>query len=203
VAGLINKELCSEERLVQIVLLRHGKPKIRTDLRLSAAEWGTWVAEYNAAGIDPEVPPPESAIEKVKSCSFAVCSDLERSRKSADALGIERVSICESMFRELDMPHAGWRYPRLSLVAWAVIFRLMWALGYSRNSESFREGRARARLCAERLAEMAAEHESVVFVGHGALIWFVSRNLNAMGWSGPKRPPRKHWEFGVYLYEGT
>lgn len=187
---------------MQIVLLRHGKPKIRTDIRVSAAEWGTWVEEYNAAGIDPAFPPPESAIQNVKSCSFAVCSDLARSSESALALGIER-AVCDSMFRELDIPHAGWRYPKLSLVAWAVLFRLIWALGYSANSESINDGRIRARLCAERLAAMAAEHERVVFVGHGTLIWFISRRLKKMGWSGPKKPPREHWGFGVYSYEGT
>lgn len=188
---------------MQIVLLRHGKPKIRTDIWVSAAELGSWVAEYNAAGIDPEFPPPERAIEQVKSCPFVVCSSLPRSMDSALALGIKRVDACESLFRELDLPYASWRFPRLSLLVWAVLFRLMWALGYSANGESISEGRERAMLCAERLAEMAAEHGRVVFVGHGALMWFVARRLKEAGWSGPKKAPRRYWEFGVYSYERT
>lgn len=188
---------------MQIVLLRHGKPKIQTDLWMSAAELGAWVAEYDAAGIDSGFPPHERAIEEVKSCSFAVCSDLARSRESAVALGIERVGACESMFRELDMPYASWRFPRLPLLVWAVLFRLMWAMGYSANGESISEGRERARLCAARLAELAAEHERVVFVGHGSLIWFIARRLEDAGWSGPKKSPRKYWDFGVYSYEQT
>lgn len=186
-----------------IVLLRHGKPKIRTDLWVSAAELGKWVAEYNAAGIDHNYPPPEEAIEQVKSCQFVVCSSLPRSTESAVALGSKRVGNCESLFRELDLPYANWRFPRLSLPSWAVFFRLMWAFGYSKNGESVSAGRERAKRCTERLAEMAAEHGRVVFVGHGALIWFVARRLKEAGWSGPKKAPRRHWEFGVYSYKGT
>lgn len=188
---------------MQIVLLRHGKPKIRTDLWISAAELEAWVSQYNAAGIDLGFPPPERTIEEVKSCSFAVCSNLARSTESAAALGIESIGTCESMFRELDMPYASWRFPRLSLLAWAVLFRLMWAMGYSANGESITEGRERARLCAARLAELAAEHGRVVFVGHGSLIWFIARRLREAGWSGPKKSPRRYWDFGVYSYQRT
>lgn len=78
-----------------------------------------------------------------------------------------------------------------------------WVMGYSANGESISEGRERARLCAERLAEMAAEHGRVVFVGHGSLIWFIARRLKDAGWSGPKKSPRKYWDFGVYSYKGT
>jgi len=185
---------------MRIVLLRHGKPKIRTDLRVSAVEWGRWIEEYHVAGIDPAFPPPNDAIEEVNSSAFVVCSDLARSSESAVALGVRRVGVCDVMFRELEMPYADWRYPRLSLVTWAVLFRMMWALGYSANAESILEGRARAMLCAERLAGMAAEHGTVAFVGHGALIWFIARKLKALGWSGPRRAPREHWGFGVYRY---
>jgi broad specificity phosphatase PhoE len=171
------------------------------DIWTSAAEFEAWIEEYNAAGIDPDFPPPERVIEEVKSCSFTFCSDLRRSIDSAAVLGIERVGVSESIFRELDMPCATWRYPRLPVFTWAVLFRLMWVMGYSAKVESLREARNRATLCATRLAEMADEHGKLVFVGHGALLWFVSRRLKDAGWSGPKKSPRGYWDFGVYSYE--
>lgn len=178
-------------------------PKIDRDRRLSAAELGIWVAAYNAAGIDLDLRPPQNAIGQASTCAFVMCSNLPRSLESAKALGLDNIGACESLFREVDLPYASWYFPRLPPSAWTVFFRLMWALGYSGNTESLSEAKARARRCAERLAELAAEHDRVLLVGHGSLNWFVARHLKRMGWSGPKKAPRRYWEFGVYSFNAT
>jgi broad specificity phosphatase PhoE len=175
-------------------------PQINKDQRLSAAEFGQWVSAYNNAGINAGCMPSQGAMEQARTCAFVVCSNLRRSSESAKALGLETIDACESTFREMDMPHAIWRFPRLSPGTWAVLFRLMWAAGYSANVESFSEARERARRCAERLAELASEHGKVLFVGHGSLNWFISRYLKSMGWTGPRKAPSGYWEFGVYRY---
>lgn len=188
---------------MQIVLLRHGMPKIDKDRRLTASEFGLWVSEYNAAGIDIECRPPQHAIEQTDKCSFVVCSSLSRSLESAKALGIESIDLSEPMFREMDMPHAKLTFPRLSPGAWSVIFRLIWVAGYRTNAESFNQAKERARRCAERLAELASKHGTVLLVGHGSLNWFIAKYLKNMGWSGPRKSPRKYWEFSVYRYQWT
>jgi len=177
--------------------------KIASDRQLSAREFGHWVAEYNAAGIDEDCRPPGCAIEQANRCAFVVCSSLPRSLESAKALGVENIGAGESMFREMDMPYANWPSPRLPLLVWSVLFRLMWALGYSANAESFKQARQRARACGERLAELASRHGTVLLVGHGSLNWFIARHLKRMGWSGQKKSPRKHWEFSVYRYQAS
>lgn len=188
---------------MEIVLLRHGMPKIDKDRRLSAAEFGQWVSAYNNAGIDIGCMPSQNTIEQAKTCAFVVCSTLLRSSESAKVLGLASIDVCESMFREMDMPYASWCFPRLSPGTWSVLFRLGWAIGYSANVESFREARERARRCAERLVELASEHGTVLFVGHGSLNWFVSRYLKSMGWASPQKAPRKYWEFAVYNYHAA
>lgn len=188
---------------MEIVLLRHGRPKIDKDRRLSAAEFGLWVLEYNAASIDIDFKPPANAIEQASRCAFIVGSDLPRSLDSAKALGVENIGACQSIFRELAVPYAGWRFPRFSPTVWTVLFRFMWIFRYSTNAESFKEAKERARCCAARLASLASEHGTVLFVGHGSLNWFISRYLKKMGWSGPKKSPRNYWEFAVYRYSGT
>lgn len=187
---------------MEIILLRHGMPTINTDVRLTAAELAGWVDEYNNAGIDPDSAPPESTLKLFHQTPFVVCSDLRRSRESAHRLGVERIDVCDATFRELELPLAGWRYPRLGLPAWMALFRVIWMAGYFLNGNSFPEARQRGHHCAERLAEWANGYGRVVFVGHGALNWLIARNLTAMGWSGPRRPPQRHWEFAVYRYEG-
>lgn len=188
---------------MKIVLLRHGRPDIDQDRRLSASEFGAWVSGYDAAGIDAACPPPQSAIDAAASCSFVVCSTLRRSSASARALGLGRIDAGEAMFREMEMPHADWPSPRLPAAAWAVFFRLCWALGYAAKVESFVAAKRRALRCAERLADLAAEHRTVLLVGHGSLNWFIARHLKRMGWSGPKSAPRKYWEYGIYRYDAA
>lgn len=183
---------------MQIVLMRHGKPRIENGPRLNAAEFGAWVKKYDAAGVDAACQPPQIAVERAKQCAFTVCSNLSRSLESARTLGVERLGLSDSMFRELDMPHAAWRFPKLSVLAWSVIFRLAWAFGYSMSVESFKAARERARRCAEHLACLASTHGTVLFVGHGALNWFVAKDLKSMGWSCSERPPRAYWESSVF-----
>jgi broad specificity phosphatase PhoE len=173
-------------------------PKIDKDRLLNATEFGFWVSEYNAAGINVGCRPPQHAIEQVSRCAFVVCSSLPRSMESAKALGIESIDVCEAMFREMDMPHANRSFPRLSPAMWTVLFRLIWAVGYSANTESFKEARERARSCAQRLAELASVHGTVLLVGHGLLNWFIAWHLKKMGWSGPQKSPRNYWDFAMY-----
>lgn len=183
---------------MEIVLLRHGRPRIDTRRRLSAAEFGLWLHAYDAAGLDAAGPPPPGALAQAESCNFALCSDLPRAIESAGALG--RMARRDTLFRELGMPRANWRFPRLPPGAWAVLFRLLWLAGYAPATESFGEARERARACAVRLAELAAEHGKVLFVGHGALNWLIAGHLGRMGWAGPPRPSGSHWAFSIYRY---
>ncbi|HUW25678.1 MAG TPA: histidine phosphatase family protein [Gallionella sp.] len=188
---------------MRIVLMRHGKPKIDKNLWVNAGEFGAWVKKYNAAGIDTECPAPQFAIEQANQCAITVCSNLPRSLESAKALGIERVGVCDPMFREMDMPHARWRFPRLSLMMWSVFFRLAWVLGYSANAEPFKAAKERARHCAENLANLASVHGSVLLVGHGSLNWFIAKYLNGMGWLCLEKSPRKYWGFSAYHTQAT
>jgi broad specificity phosphatase PhoE len=183
--------------------MRHGKPKIENSFRLNAEEFGVWVREYNTSGIDIECQPPQLAIEQADQCDIAVCSNLPRSLESAKALGIERVGICDPMFREMEMPYSGWDFPRLSVAVWSVFFRLVWALGFSENAESFKSARKRAQLCAEQLNDLASIHGIVLFIGHGSLNWFIAKYLKRMGWLCSENSPGNYWEYRVYSHPAT
>jgi len=178
--------------------MRHGKSKVDNALRLNAREFGVWIERYNASGIDLEHLPPQVAIAQARQCAFTVCSNLPRSLESAKALGVGHIGMCDSMFREMEMPHAAWNFPRLSVSKWLVFFRLVWAFGYSANGESFKAAKERARRCACNLADLASAHGIVLFVGHGFLNWFIAQSLKRMGWSCSEGPPKKYWQWSVF-----
>jgi len=183
---------------VKIVLLRHGKPEVENSGDLSAAGFGQWITAYNEAGIDIDHAPPRQALAQAKACSVVVCSHLPRSIESAWALGVTNIEVQDALFRECDMPYADWHYPRLSVPGWSSVFRILQLMGYSSNAESFREARQRAYSCALRLSALAANYESVLFVGHGLLNWLLAGNLLRMGWVGPRSIGRRYWDYGVY-----
>ena len=192
-----------QEIPMEIVVIRHGKPKIDTSGKVGASDFGKWISEYNLAGIDDEHFPPNEALKKAGGCTFTVCSTLPRSKESALILNVESVDMVSHLFRECEMPYATWKYPKFSKSTWSVLFRILQFLGYSSNAESFKTIKNRAEECAAQLVELAKKHESVLFVGHGAINWFIHKHLLRMGWSGPQKAGRKYWEFGVYKNNET
>lgn len=183
---------------MKIVILRHGKPVTPSLRKLSASEFSGWVREYNAAGLCPTSKPTSQSKECANKCNAVVCSALRRSIESAKALNNKGIVLSDSIFNEAGLPVANWKVIKLSPKIWAVAFRILWLLGYSRNSESFKEAKSRASEAVAKLSEIALEYESVLFVGHGVYNRILSNELRQHGWSGPKSPGSNHWEFGVY-----
>ena len=186
-----------------ITLLRHGKPTTPTLDKLSASKFYEWVQEYNASGLCSSSKPTTEAIRHSNLCNAVVCSDLPRSIESAKALKADNIVLSNPIFNEAGLPVANWRTLKLSPKIWAVTFRVLWLLGYSRNSESFKEAKTRASEAVRRLTEVAHEHERVLFVGHGVYNRMLANELRRSGWSGPKNPGSRHWSFGVYEYKKT
>jgi broad specificity phosphatase PhoE len=183
---------------MKIVILRHGKPVTPSLRKLSASDFSGWVREYNAAGLCPTSQPTEHAKKCADECNAIVCSALPRSVESAKAFNTKSIPLSDPIFNEAELPVANWKKMKLSPKIWAVAFRILWLLGYSRNSESFREAKSRALEAVEKLSEIAREYESVLFVGHGVYNRILSNELRRQGWSGPKNPGSNHWEFSVY-----
>jgi len=186
---------------VEIVLIRHGKPKIDISGKMSAADFGKRVTDYDRAGIDAEHKPTNTACEKAGKCRFIVCSTLPRSIESARILNIGTPDITSHLFRECEMPYANWKHPKLSGTTWSILFRILQLTGYSSNAESCKTIKNRAKKCADQLATLSKKHESVLFVGHGAIIWLIHKQLLRTGWSGPRKSARKYWGFGIYTQD--
>lgn len=183
---------------MKIVLVRHGEPIIPTLTRIRAADFGGWVDQCNAAGLDPKSAPTKHVRQCASGCNVIVCSDLPRSIESAACFQDRDIILSEPLFIEAGMPSANWKTLRMSPKTWAVVFRIFWFLGYSRGSESLKEAKARASQAVEKLIDVAREHENVLFVGHGLFNRLLANELRRQGWRGPRNPGTAHWAYGVY-----
>jgi broad specificity phosphatase PhoE len=184
---------------MEIVLGRHGKPKLDQWALIAPRQLAHWIRAYNAADILIDDIPPQTPKKAARS-GIIVSSPLRRCVQSAQLLGPTQALVIEELLREAGIPYANWGFPRLPLSVWAVIFRVAWFRGYSSNSEPLSQARMRARLAAERLIELAQQHESVFVVGHGIMTMLIAKELLLRGWSGPKRPANKYWQYCVYRF---
>ena len=186
---------------MEIVVIRHGKSIVDTSGIVNPSEFGEGVKNYDKSGIDETYLPSAEAIKAARSCHYTVCSNLCRSVDSANLLGLEKPDVISALYRECEMPHGNWAFPKLPVFFWSGFFRVLQLLSYSPNAESYREAKQRTKNCANDLQKLAKEHSRVLYIGHGSLSWLLHRDLLSMGWLGPEKSVRQHWEFGIYRYK--
>lgn len=182
---------------MRIILMRHGKPDLAESKPLASHEFHQWINAYNHAPLCEQSTPNAEAQRIASECALTVCSHLRRSQESARRLGLS-VAHSGEIFREMEMPHGKLLLPKFSPAFWAILFRCLWFMGYTRNSESFSSARNRAVIAAQQLQELARQHQSVIFVGHGLFNRYVAKELRRNGWSGLRNPSPRYWEYGVY-----
>lgn len=182
---------------MRIILMRHGKPDLADSKSLASHEFHQWISAYNHAPLCEQSAPNAEVQRIANKCALTVCSHLRRSQESAQRLGLT-IFHSDEIFREMEMPHGKLYLPKLPPAFWAVLFRCLWFLGYRCNSESFSAARQRAVIAAQQLQDLARQHESVIFIGHGLFNRFVAKELRRKGWRGSANPGARYWEYSVY-----
>ena len=186
------------DKRVRIVLLRHGKPVIAGRKGLSAYEFAEWLDEYDQAGLCSRSLPGRETMAVAAKCNSKWCSNLQRSICSIKTVCPEADFVASKLFRELELPHGPWHWPKLNTTAWSVIFRLLGFCGFAYQAESWRQAKGRARIAAQWLSAEAEANQSVLLVGHFFLNRLIARRLVGNGWSGPASPKGNHWAVNVY-----
>jgi broad specificity phosphatase PhoE len=183
---------------MRITILRHGKPDFEWQRTVRGSDFRNLEHTYDSSGIVGT--PPEDSLDLVNQHKFVVCSDLPRSIQSAKALGAKSIHFSSEVFREMNLPYFDSVRLKLPLNYWVILLRSLWFLGFSKNTESFALAKVRAKKVSEKLIELAGEHHSVLFVGHGFLNHYVAKELLVNHWVGPRSPGKKYWEYGTYEY---
>ena len=178
--------------MIEIFLVRHGKPQCDHDTRIRGCDFARWVAEYEDSPIDSKFLPSPELLTQVARTQHIVTSTLRRSVESASILAPERSAVAEPLFKEAGIPTAIPFRLALSPNSWDLLSRAAWLLGMASGDESFREARARAGQAAAHLVALARQHGSVALVGHGMLNTLIARALRRSGWTGTGSP-RVYW----------
>jgi len=166
----------------EILLVRHGRPNVSWPRRCRHGEFKDWIANYDAAELDPESPPPARLVEMANGSHLFLSSNRPRSYQSALRLsrGLPVVQLHE--LDEVPLPHLPIPMIELPTEVWVMLTRISHVAGYAGEAETIDEARARSRLAASRLAEYASSSRKVAVVAHGTINWLIGRNLKRQGW---------------------
>lgn len=181
---------------MRITVLRHGRPAFELKGNVRGKDLGIIEKSYDLSGIVGS--PSTETSTAVQGNHIVVCSHLLRSVESAKALGCSEMHVKDPLFRETAIPYFDSGFIPLPVSVWVVVLRLLWLFSFSRNGESLIDARVRAKQAAERLVELAEEHQNVLLIGHGLINHFIAKELQKMGWLGPSRPARGFWGYGIY-----
>ncbi len=112
-------------------------------------------------------------------------------------------SHVEHLFREAELPQRHLAGLRLSPFHWALLLRLLWLCGYSRQAESRLAANQRAQAAAARLISLAEHGDGpVLLMGHGIMNRLIARTLRQQGWVERKNAGRGYWEAAIYCSPG-
>ena len=189
---------------MRIKILRHGITNLPEWNKIHSSRMSEWIEAYNTAGVKNESTQPCQEMLREFSHKFIVCSNLTRSTHSAKIIGYQSPHLIDGMFREAELPKIQLPMIRLTPHAWSMVFRVFWFVGASPNAESVEKFKPRVSLAAEKLIQLAKNHDSVLLIGHGIINRFLAKELIASGWSGEEAPNgnkywgHKYWEYATY-----
>jgi len=186
--------------------MRHGKPSFDLEeiksKKMPASAMGEIVKNYESSSLDSSFLPNPGALKISKECALLLSSDLPRAVLSSQLLKPDEKLISDSCFRESALPYVDWNFPKLTFFTWAVIFRLLWLVGFSKHGESIKMAKVRAEKGADFLEHYARKGNTVLLIGHGIMNRLLVRELISRKWTVTKKTGEKYWSYTVIEFVG-
>ena len=181
---------------MRIVLVRHGKPINANNNKLNASGFANWVRRYNHSVVSPHSQPDHQLFQSFSEY-FAVSSDLPRAVHSCQLAVSKFPELESSVFREMEIPR--YRLPfHLNAWTWVYFNRALWMLGVKGSFESYVQARARAKLGAKKLIDLASEKQNIIVFSHGYLNLHMRNALRQYGF---KQLTKSNDYWGVSILE--
>lgn len=181
-----------------IVIVRHGKPSLARDVRLTWREYEDWWRAYDESGLAEGQAPPPALVEEVRGASALFSSTLRRAIETAAATVEGRGVIADPVFVEAPLPPPP--LPgRARPVVWGGIARVSWWLGAARGAETRRDAELRAEAAVATLTARALRGEMVACFAHGWFNRMMRPVLRRQGWVCVRDGGDGHW--GSRRYE--
>ena len=177
-----------------VILTRHGRPALSRKVLLNAAEYRAWWARYEEGGLLSGQCAPAELTGLASGAKVVACSTRRRAIESAGLAAPGCAPVSEVVFIEAPLPPPtlpSWL--RLSPRIWGFVTRfLWWFFNVHFDQESRAEAEVRAGHAADRLIELAADGDVILFA-HGFFNTLIARAFKARGWRYTKDNGWKYW----------
>jgi broad specificity phosphatase PhoE len=190
--GLVN----DYSALQQIILIRHGKPKISKSGWFNRREIMDYMVAYDTVQVHQFNSRPFEGNEQLKR---VYTSKLQRSIHSAFLLlGPSMAYHPMEQFNEFQRKAMGFPNIKLPFGFWSGMSRILWLMGFNdRGIESFGAAKYRAFYNALFLENEAEKNGRALLVAHGFLNRYIAKYLRKRGWAVHNLDGKEYW--GAYV----
>ena len=183
----------------EIVLVRHGRPDLSRNVRLTAQGYRDWWTRYDSVGLKDGAVMPPRVRELVEGAARVASSPLPRALETARmARDWEEPDHILPDMVEAPLPPPDLGPLKFRPLTWGTISRLRWLAHHGHGSETAPQSRARAARVARELEHLTPDGRTVVFA-HG---WFnrtVGNALKRAGWRCAEGRGDAYWSFRRYV----
>ena len=176
-----------------IHLIRHGKPTVTLQEKVSGNQFLNFVERYDAAGIAPDSIPPENVVAIARKANVVFTSNSNRTIDSATILQPQVMLINNAIFREINCWRDFSTNIKVSALGWGILCHILWRLKISPTAESPNAVKQRAKQAAELLIQNQKVDSSVVLVAHAGINTSIAKELTLLGWQGSQKINNRHW----------
>lgn len=168
----------------RIITVRHGRPNVDRNVRITAEEYGAWWQNYDKSGLAPGEAPPDKLRAVAAECDTIVCSTMPRAIETAASLVDDgRIVPQDAMFVEAPLPPPPVPWIKLSPTMWGRVSRVFWFLGYAPGgAENHAQVWRRVGRLSRELIGYANKGDDVLLCAHGYLNWMIDAYLRRRGW---------------------
>lgn len=170
--------MCMSHAKPEILLVRHGRPKVDWTPRLSVAQFRQWTKDYDDVGLSEESYPDDELRALINSSTHIFCSSLRRSQQTHQRAECDIQYVEEPIFNEIPL-----RVPNIPLIRMRPYRWARLAMNYHAFSGK-KAATKRAELAAKLLINAAIEqNQKVALLGHGTMNGYILKALISVGWT--------------------
>ena len=162
----------------KIIILRHAKVNINNP-KIYAKDMQRFIDKYNSLEIE-QTNISDELKELLNEANFFMTSELKRAKDTLSLFNKES-NLASSLFNEADLPYSNTKGFKLPAKVWAVIFRVAWLFGYSKNATSYKATKLRAKEAANMLLTYLKTNKTIAIVGHGVMNRVIIKELKNKG----------------------
>lgn len=165
----------------KIILIRHGKPDVfllaDSKQKVKINEMKEFFVLYKKSGVDLSYLPKERLISIIPQIKKTYTSKLNRAVQSARYFGLFDDNNAHQLFNEAELPLYDKSIFKFTPKDWQAILRILWFLGFSKNTYSLRQTIKRASEAAYLLKNEVIKEECIALFGHGVFNYFIKNEL--------------------------